>query len=103
MARRPRVETFLGGIERRNLRSRGLSDIYHNLISRSWGRLLGLLAGVYVVANLLFALLYRLGGDCISGASRFADLFFFSVQTMSTIGYGTMAPQTTYAHLLVTV
>ena len=78
------------GVERRNLRRAPLADLYHNLIARSWGRLLGLVAFVYVSANLLFAALYDLGGDCIAGASGFKDLFFFSVQTLSTIGYGTM-------------
>ncbi len=90
------------GVERRNIRRAPLADLYHNLIARSWGRLLGLLVVVYVVANVVFATLYDLGGDCIAGAHGFKDLFFFSVQTLSTIGYGTMSPQTTYAHVLVT-
>ena len=99
MARRP--EFFLG-VERRNIRRAPLADLYHSLIARSWGRLLGLMVSVYLSTNLLFATLYRLGGDCIAGATGFRDLFFFSVQTLSTIGYGTMAPKTTYAHILVT-
>ena len=89
-------------VERRNIRRAPLADLYHTLIARSWGRLLGLLASVYLLTNLVFAALYRLGGDCIAGATGFRDLFFFSVQTLSTIGYGTMAPKTTYAHVLVT-
>ncbi|HWE31196.1 MAG TPA: ion channel [Polyangia bacterium] len=99
MARRP--STFLG-VERRNIRRAPLADLYHSLMARSWGRLLGLLAVIYLLANVVFALLYRLGGDCIAGAHSFRDLFFFSVQTLSTIGYGTMTPQTTWAHVLVT-
>jgi inward rectifier potassium channel len=100
MKRRP---STVVGVERRNIRRAPLADLYHNLIARSWGRLLGLLAVVYVGANLLFALAYFIGGDCIAGATGFRDLFFFSVQTMSTIGYGTMVPHTIYAHILVTV
>ena len=91
------------GVERRNLRRAPLADLYHSLIARSWGHLLGLVAFVYVAANCLFAALYDLGGDCIAGARGFKQLFFFSVQTLSTIGYGTMVPQTTYAHVLVTI
>lgn len=90
------------GVERRNIRRAPLADLYHYLIARSWGRLLGLLVVVYLAANVVFATLYDLGGDCIAGAHGFKDLFFFSVQTLSTIGYGTMSPQTTYAHVLVT-
>jgi inward rectifier potassium channel len=97
--RRPSIVV---GVERRNVNRAPLADLYHSLIARSWGRLLGLVAGVYVTTNLLFATLYRLGGDCIGGATGFRDLFFFSVQTLSTIGYGTMVPKTTYAHVLVT-
>jgi len=100
MARRQ--PSSIGGVERRNIRRAPLADLYHNLIARSWGRLLGILAFVYLATNCVFAALYRLGGDCIAGASGFRDLFFFSVQTLSTIGYGTMAPRTTYAHVLVT-
>jgi inward rectifier potassium channel len=98
-----RRTSIIGSVEPRNLRSAPLADLYHNLIARSWGRLLGLLAAVYTGANMLFALAYFIGGDCIAGATGFRDLFFFSVQTMSTIGYGTMVPHTTYAHILVTV
>ena len=90
-------------VERRNLRRAVLSDLYHFLIDRPWRHLLGLCAAVYFVANLAFAGLYMLGGRCVSGASTFLEHFFFSVQTLSTIGYGTMAPTTTYAHVLVTI
>jgi inward rectifier potassium channel len=98
---RNQIQTF--AVERRNVRRAILSDLYHFLIDRSWGHLLGLLAGFYAVANLVFAGLYMLGGDCISGATTFKDHYFFSVHTLSTIGYGTMAPRTTYANVLVAV
>lgn len=89
-------------VERRNARRAVLSDLYHFLIARPWFHLLGLLVGVYLAVNLLFAALYLLGGDCITGAHRFIDYYFFSVQTLSTIGYGTMVPATYYAHAIVT-
>jgi inward rectifier potassium channel len=90
-------------VERRNVRRAVLSDLYHFMIDRPWRHLLGLLAVFYAVANLIFAGFYRLGGDCIAGASSFRDLYFFSVHTLSTIGYGTMAPRSTYANVLVAV
>jgi inward rectifier potassium channel len=60
---------------------------------------------VYLGANLLFALGYLAIGDGIEEArpGSFADAFFFSVQTMATIGYGRMAPRGVAANLLVTV
>ncbi|MEO6420751.1 MAG: ion channel, partial [Polyangiaceae bacterium] len=56
-------------------------------------------------SNTLFALIYLLDPGGISNArpGSFEDAFFFSVQTLATIGYGTMAPQTTFTHVLVTV
>ena len=53
---------------------------------------------------MLFALLYLADGG-IEGArpGNFEDAFFFSVQTMSTIGYGRMVPTSTFANAVVTL
>lgn len=82
-----------------------LTDLYHFLLVASWRRLLLEVAVVYASINTVFATLYLAGGDCITGARRgsFADAFFFSVQTFSTIGYGVMAPRTAYASVVVTI
>lgn len=58
----------------------------------------------YLIVNVLFGLAYTLTGG-ISGArpGHFGDAFFFSVETLSTIRYGTMAPEAPTAHLLVTI
>ena len=86
---------------RRNLRR----DLYHALHRSSWPRLLGGLAVAWVVINAFFAYLYTLQEGSVTGghADSFTDAFFFSVQTLSTIGYGSMSPATPYAHFLVTV
>ncbi len=79
-----------------------LNDLYHSLLRASWPKLLALLVGLYVLANALFATAYLLtGGIENARADSFADHFFFSVQTMATIGYGSMAPRTLVAHVLV--
>lgn len=82
-----------------------LSDLYHFLLVSSWSRLLLLLGIVFVGSNCLFALAYLLAGDSIQGArpGSFADAFFFSVQTMATIGYGHMVPRTLWANILVAI
>jgi inward rectifier potassium channel len=92
-------------VERRGLKRAVLSDLYHFLIDKPWSALLALIAGVYLGANTVFATLYMLGGDCVSGADphSFKDHFFFSVQTLATIGYGVMSPKTDYAHWLVVI
>lgn len=78
-------------------------DLYHWFLRAPWSRLLGATAAIYITANALFALLYLAGGDCIHGArpGSFWDVFFFSVQTLGTIGYGVMAPKTIYANTIV--
>jgi inward rectifier potassium channel len=67
--------------------------------------LLGSFVVIYAGANALFATCYWLGGGGTIRNARpgsFADCFWFSVQTYATIGYGDLAPGSTYAHLLVT-
>ncbi len=79
-------------------------DLYSYLMDGSWLRLFVVLFFLYLVVNLLFAGLFVLQPGSIDGArpSSFADAFFFSVQTMSTIGYGAMSPGSTYGDVLVT-
>ena len=84
-------------------------NAYHTLLSMPVRRLLALVAAVYLCTNLLFASLYWLGGpDALDGAAatpltRFEDCFFFSVQTLATIGYGKLVPKTHLANALVAV
>ena len=89
-------------VVRRGIIRRSIGDLYHFLLNCSWLYLLiiGLMA--FVTANALFALAYLGGNDSIKNArpDSFTDAFFFSVQTMMTIGYGTMAPGTLYANIL---
>lgn len=81
-----------------------LTDLYYQLLRGSWRLVLGVFALVYLATNCVFALLYLAGGDCIAGAEpgSFRDAFFFSVQTLATIGYGGLLPKTTYANAIVT-
>lgn len=82
-----------------------VADLYHFLLVTSWPRLLLLIGSVYASVNAVFAGLYLAGGDCVQGAApgSFGDMFFFSVQTFSTIGYGVLVPKTLYASVVVTV
>ncbi|HYQ82134.1 MAG TPA: ion channel, partial [Anaeromyxobacteraceae bacterium] len=78
-------------------------DLYHYLLTASWRKLIGLVVAAYVGANAAFACAYLALGDVIENArpGDFWDAFFFSVQTMATIGYGKMAPRTLAANALV--
>jgi inward rectifier potassium channel len=79
-------------------------DLYHRALTIGWWRFLLVGSVLYIGANLLFALLYLVDEAAIANArpGSFADAFFFSVQTMATIGYGQMSPATVYANLIVT-
>jgi len=81
------------------------SDLYHWFLSLRLWSLVGLCAAAYLLMNSFFALLYLLDSDGIANArtGSFADAFFFSVQTMATIGYGSMYPKSAFANLVVTV
>ena len=82
-------------------------NVYHTLLSLPVPRLLGLMAAGYIVTNVFFAMLYWLAGpDALAGAAsspfaRFEDCLFFSVQTVATIGYGRLVPNTRTANVLV--
>jgi inward rectifier potassium channel len=87
------------------LRTSPLRDVYHSLLTTTWTQFFALVLVVYLGANLVFACGYLAIGDGIEEArpGNFADAFFFSVQTMATIGYGKMAPRGIRANLLVTL
>jgi inward rectifier potassium channel len=82
-----------------------LGDFYHYILGHGWLPLLGIVAAAFLCANALFGVAYLLEPGSIAGArpGSLADAFFFSVDTMATIGYGEMTPATPYAHVLVTV
>ena len=88
------------------LRARPLTDLYYLLLSSPWRRLFLLVLVAYLTVNSAFALGYLLlGPGAVENArpGSFADLFFFSVQTLATVGYGNMVPRTAGANVLSTV
>jgi len=84
--------------------TRALDDLYHYLVTASWPSLVGIIALASIIANLVFAIGYYFDGGVENARYRsFADMFFFSVQTMATIGYGKMVPVTLFSNLLVSI
>lgn len=79
-----------------------LRDFYHFALRLRWGSTVALIAGTFVGLNALFALVYlAVGGVENARPGSFLDMFFFSVQTMATIGYGMLYPTTTLTNSLV--
>jgi inward rectifier potassium channel len=87
------------------VRREWFTDLYHRTLTISWPKFLILNLAFYILANIAFATLYLLQAGAINNArpGAFADAFFFSVETIATIGYGVMSPATLYANLVMTV
>ena len=75
-------------VRKLGLRTHLARDSYHFFHTAPWISILLLLCFGFILANGIFAFAYLLGGDCIANArsGSFSDAFFFSVQTMATIG-----------------
>lgn len=85
-------------------RRRPLRDFYHALLQLPWWATIVTISGAFLAANALFAVAYLLTGGVEHAAhGSFRDAFFFSVQTMGTIGYGAMFPGSTAANVVVVV
>lgn len=77
-------------------------DLYHRFLRAPWPLALGSIVVTFLALNCLFACFYLLtGGVAHARRGSFADAFYFSVQTMATIGYGSMYPETGPTQVLV--
>ena len=80
-------------------------DLYHLFMTISWPKLFASYAGVFALFNLIFAALYQAQPGDIANLNPqgYWGRFFFSVETLATVGYGDMHPQTVYAHLVASI
>jgi inward rectifier potassium channel len=98
----PRIGTR--GLPAKGLPNDRWRDAYHYLLTMPMWAFFSLMALAFVAINALFAALYLLDRGGLSGArpGSFPDAFFFSVQTLGTLGYGVMAPRSLYTNVVVT-
>jgi inward rectifier potassium channel len=103
---KPRIVRFGG----REVIAEGLhpsfwADISHRCMTASWPSFIAGAALVFLVFNAIFALLYWIGNQPISNVAggAYIDYLYFSIETLSTAGYGDMHPQTHYGHFIATV
>ncbi|MBV9458623.1 MAG: potassium transporter [Bradyrhizobium sp.] len=81
------------------------ADISHRCMTAKWPTFISGAALVFIAFNAFFALLYWIGDDPISNVPHkaYIDYLYFSVETLSTAGYGDMHPQTHYGHFIAAV
>jgi inward rectifier potassium channel len=107
-ARRPGSQIVR--IANREVETRGLStgfwtDLYHHAMTVPWAAFFAWAALVFIILNAIFATLYGLGDKPVANvqSESFLQFFFFSIETLATVGYGDMHPQSDYGHVVATV
>ncbi|HET6183946.1 MAG TPA: ion channel [Acetobacteraceae bacterium] len=80
-------------------------DPFYFAATLPWPAFLTLLFGTWIALNAIFAVLYLAVPGSIANArpGAYGDAFFFSVETLATVGYGVFAPVTAYGHLVATM
>lgn len=98
-----------------NVRKRGRGwfrpyDLYQKLIAMRWSHFVGGIVLAYLAVNLVFSVAYLLVGmDSLAGVTgitvwdQFLDAFFFSAQTVTTLGYGRISPVGTAASTIAAI
>jgi inward rectifier potassium channel len=81
------------------------ADISHRCMTASWPAFIGGAVLVFIAFNAVFAVFYWIGDQPISNVpgGDYIDYLYFSIETLSTAGYGDMHPQTHYGHFVATV
>jgi inward rectifier potassium channel len=81
------------------------ADISHRSMTASWPAFIGGAVLVFVAFNAVFASLFWIGDQPISNVTggAYIDYLYFSIETLSTAGYGDMHPQTHYGHFISAV
>ncbi len=81
-----------------------LADPYYFVLAMRWPTFLAAVLLVFLATNLLFASLYLAQPGAVANVrpGAFIDAFFFSVETLATVGYGVMTPATLYGHVVAT-
>lgn len=111
MARKPPRVSAVGGVQmgvaysKVGARRFELSDPYHLALTMRFPTFLLFVFGVYALITTVFAALYALAPGSLTNArpGHFSDAFFFSIETLATVGYGEMYPATDYGHIVSSI
>jgi inward rectifier potassium channel len=82
---------------------------YHTMLAMPGGRFMFMLLAIYILINIFFAgIYYLIGIEHLAGIQKgsvlknFTEVFFFSAQTFTTVGYGRISPVGTLASAVST-
>jgi inward rectifier potassium channel len=91
-------------VETRGLKQGFWTDLYHRSMTVQWPIFFGSATMIFVLLNAAFAFFYFLGDEPVANVTGNSplDLFYFSIETLATVGYGDMHPQTSYGHAVAT-
>jgi inward rectifier potassium channel len=102
-----KVELQAGKIQfvRTNSVKPGLRDLYRTILALNWPRFAVAVLSIYLLLNVLFAVAYLADGSCIAEMppGSFSSAFFYSVQTLSTVGFGHLYPANIYGDIVTTI
>lgn len=97
-------------VDRKGLKFTESFNLYHWLISIHWIKFILLVSISFLIVNLIFAVLYYINGienlgvpDNIKNINAFWEAYFFSAQTLTTVGYGRISPLNSTANIIASV
>ena len=107
MARKPRhqIVNFTGTPSIKIGAPSPHADIYYWVMEMSWPAFIALTSAIFIAINLMFGLIYAALPGTIANAEpgSIIDGFFFSVDTLGTVGYGVMAPANRFGHSIASI
>jgi inward rectifier potassium channel len=100
----PRIDLRGFSAVKVGVRRFSLGDPYYLVLSMRWPTFIAAVLAAFLAANLLFAVLYWAVPGSVANVrpGAFGDAFFFSVETLATVGYGVMTPASVYGHSVAT-
>jgi inward rectifier potassium channel len=99
------IRVGLRDVISQGIRREVIQDLFYYCMMVSWPRLFATIVAFFLVFDVLFGCLFHLMPDCIANLNPpgFLGDFFFSVETLATVGYGDMHPQTLYGHTIAMI
>jgi inward rectifier potassium channel len=101
-ANRMRIRQTPFDLRKKGVARLDLRDRYHLAVSASWPVFVLAALTIVLGLNVVFALLYALEPGAVANLATGDVLhgFFFSLETLATVGYGEMAPASLYGHIV---